>query len=55
MPMGTLEKNLVKNWEKVLRDYEPVKKGEHRYFNTAKKLYEFYGTSAKEVAKHYKG
>lgn len=52
--MTTLEKNLVKNWEKVLRDYELVKKGEHQYFNTAKELYGFYQISAKEVAKHYR-
>ena len=51
--MTTLEKNLVKNWEKVIRDYELVKKGAHRYFNTCKDLYEFYQTSAKEVAKHH--
>lgn len=52
--MTTLEQNLVKNWEKVLRDYELVKRKGHKYFNTAKDLYEFYSTSAKEVAKHYR-
>jgi len=44
---------ILKHWGKILEDYQQVKKKEHKYFTTCKELYDFYGTSAKMVAKYY--
>ena len=47
-----IQNSIIKNWKKVLEDYEMVKKGQSEYFKTCKELYDFYRTSAKQVSKY---
>lgn len=48
----TIQDNLIKNWKKIIEDYELVKRGKHTYFHTCKELYTFYNTSAKQLLKY---
>lgn len=50
--LNTIQNNLVKNWKKIIEDYELVKASKHKYFKTCKDLYDFYHTSAKQVIKY---
>jgi len=47
-----LETYTIKHWKGILSEYELVKIGENEHFATCKDLYDFYHTSAKQVAKY---
>jgi len=50
----TIKNSLIKQWEKIILDYELVKSSAHPYFKSAKEFYNFYNTSAKQVSKYRK-
>ena len=51
--MSDLDILITKKWQKILADYELVKRKRHPHFSTCKELYAYHDTSAKQVLKYY--